>query len=102
MLFLVQVILTLWVSCARGQELTCDPPIIPNGDFAPKMNQYELDYVITYQCGNGFYPPLMGNKTECTLFGWLPLPRCVRKSHSCLDLLLRYEITSLKHQEMGL
>ncbi|XP_070257395.1 complement factor H-related protein 3-like isoform X2 [Myotis yumanensis] len=79
MLLLVQVTLTLWVSWARGQEITCDPPIIPNGDFAPKMNQYELDDVITYQCGNGFYPPVLGNTTKCSLAGWLPRPRCVRK-----------------------
>ncbi|XP_015423925.1 PREDICTED: complement factor H-like [Myotis davidii] len=79
MLLLVTVILTLWVSWARGQEITCDPPIIPNGDFAPKMDQYGLDDVITYRCGNGFYPPLIGNKTECTVLGWLPHPRCVLK-----------------------
>ncbi|XP_014302678.1 complement factor H-related protein 4-like [Myotis lucifugus] len=79
MLLLVKVILTLWVSWARGQEITCDPPTIPNGDFAPKMNQYELDDVITYQCGNGFYPPLLGNTTKCSLVGWLPRPRCVLK-----------------------
>ncbi|XP_005885046.1 PREDICTED: complement factor H-related protein 4-like isoform X2 [Myotis brandtii] len=79
MLLLVKVILTLWVSWARGQEITCDPPIIPNGDFAPKMNQYELDDVITYRCGNGFYPPLLGNTTKCSLVGWLPRPRCVLK-----------------------
>ncbi|XP_045431997.1 complement factor H-related protein 4 isoform X4 [Pipistrellus kuhlii] len=79
MLLLVHAILTLWVSWARGQEFTCEPPVIPNGDFAPKMDQYELDYVITYQCGNGFHPPLRGNEAECTALGWLPLPRCVRK-----------------------
>ncbi|XP_059533639.1 complement factor H-like [Myotis daubentonii] len=80
MLLLVTVILTLCVSWARGQEITCDPPIIPNSDFASKLNKYRLDDVITYQCRNGFsHPPLLGNTTKCTLLGWVPRPRCVPK-----------------------
>ncbi|XP_014397455.1 PREDICTED: complement factor H-related protein 4-like isoform X2 [Myotis brandtii] len=42
------------------------------------MNQYGLDDVITYQCRNGFYPPLLRNTTKCTRVGWVPRPRCVQ------------------------
>nr|KAF6279692.1 complement factor H related 2 [Myotis myotis] len=76
MQLLVTVILTLWVSWARGQEITCDPPLIENSHYIPKRTNYELGQEITYYCTTGFFPSSRGNTATCTDKGWDPPPRC--------------------------
>ncbi|XP_035871964.1 complement factor H-related protein 4-like [Phyllostomus discolor] len=79
LLSLVNVIVTLWVSWAHGQETTCDPPAIANGVYARLKTKYRLEDVITYSCDHGLYPSSHGNTTKCTKGGWAPPPRCSLK-----------------------
>ncbi|XP_070257396.1 complement factor H-related protein 3-like [Myotis yumanensis] len=76
MQLLVKVILTLWVSWARGQEIACDPPRIANSHYLPKRTNYGLGQEITYYCTSGFFPSSRGNTATCTDKGWDPPPRC--------------------------
>ncbi|XP_059533635.1 complement factor H-related protein 3-like isoform X2 [Myotis daubentonii] len=76
MLLLVTVILTLWVSWARGQEMTCDPPRIANSHFVADRSTYRVGDTIRYSCKGGFFPSIRGNTTKCTDIGWDPPPRC--------------------------
>ncbi|XP_036210515.1 complement factor H-related protein 4-like isoform X6 [Myotis myotis] len=76
MQLLVTVILTLWVSSARGQEIACNPPIIANSHYLPKRTNYGLGQEITYYCTSGFFPSIRGNTAKCTDKGWDPPPRC--------------------------
>ncbi|XP_023604858.1 complement factor H-related protein 2-like isoform X4 [Myotis lucifugus] len=76
MQLLVKVILTLWVSWARGQEIACDPPRIANSHYLPKRTNYGLEQEITYYCTSGFLPSSRGNTAKCTDKGWDPPPRC--------------------------
>ncbi|XP_059533629.1 complement factor H-like isoform X1 [Myotis daubentonii] len=76
MLLLVKVILTLWVSWARGQEMTCDPPRIANSHFVADRSIYRLGDTIRYSCKGGFFPSIRRNTAKCTDIGWDPPPRC--------------------------
>ncbi|XP_054569039.1 complement factor H-related protein 4-like [Eptesicus fuscus] len=76
MLLLVKVILTLWVSWARGQEIACEPPRIANSHYIPERANYGLGQAITYYCKSGFLPSTRGNIAKCTDKGWDPPPRC--------------------------
>nr|KAF6276413.1 hypothetical protein mPipKuh1_010538 [Pipistrellus kuhlii] len=79
MLLLVHVILTLWVSWARGQESACDPPRIANSHFHADKSKYGVGDTITYSCKHGFDPPTQGNTAKCTDMGWDPSPRCSQR-----------------------
>ncbi|XP_066094557.1 complement factor H-related protein 3-like [Saccopteryx bilineata] len=76
MLLLATVTLTLHISWAHGQEITCDPPRFENGGYTPDRAVYKLEEVITYHCKNGFHPSTRGIKAKCTDKGWEPPPRC--------------------------
>ncbi|XP_037681041.1 complement factor H-related protein 4-like isoform X2 [Choloepus didactylus] len=79
MLLLINVILSLWVSSAEGQEVTCDPPHVANGFFTPERTIHRSEDKITYHCKTGFYPSTQGNTAICTGSGWVPVPRCALK-----------------------
>uniref|UniRef100_A0A8C8YQ33 Complement factor H n=1 Tax=Prolemur simus TaxID=1328070 RepID=A0A8C8YQ33_PROSS len=82
-----------WSPDPSCEEVTCNTPYIPNGDFSPKRIKYRTGDEISYTCKNGFYPANQGNTAKCTSSGWVPAPRCSCKFHSHLDSLLNSEIT---------
>ncbi|XP_059533626.1 complement factor H-related protein 1-like isoform X9 [Myotis daubentonii] len=86
MQLLVTVILTLWVSWARGQGRTCDFPEIKHGNIYEE-NRYKPTFpVVTgkyfyYSCDHSFVSPSQSLWTQinCTKGGWSPVPRCIRQ-----------------------
>nr|XP_048286937.1 complement factor H-related protein 4-like isoform X2 [Myodes glareolus] len=78
MLFLA-IVLTLWLSTAKGEEMTCSPPSIENGDYIPHRIKHRADDEISYRCKDGFYPATRETVVKCTSTGWIPAPRCILK-----------------------
>ncbi|XP_037067245.1 complement factor H-like isoform X2 [Peromyscus leucopus] len=56
--------------------MTCNPPHIPNGFYAPQRIKHRADDVIIYVCRDGFYPETQKKVVKCTSTGWIPAPRC--------------------------
>ncbi|XP_029329729.1 complement factor H-like [Mus caroli] len=81
MLLLSNILLTAWLSTAKGEEKTCSPPYIPNGVYAPHRIIHRTDDEIRYECKYGFYPTNGSTVSKCTLTGWIPVPRCTCKLH---------------------
>ncbi|XP_037067247.1 complement factor H-like isoform X3 [Peromyscus leucopus] len=76
-LLLLANALTLGISVAKGEEeMTCNPPHIPNGFYAPQRIKHRADDVIIYVCRDGFYPETQKKVVKCTSTGWIPAPRC--------------------------
>ncbi|XP_044532322.1 complement factor H isoform X2 [Gracilinanus agilis] len=65
-----------WTPEISCREVTCEPPILTNGNVNNLREKYRGNEEISYSCKTGFYPPLTGNKATCTSEGWSPLPRC--------------------------
>ncbi|XP_068397935.1 complement factor H-related protein 2-like [Eschrichtius robustus] len=86
MLLLLNVILTLWVSCAHAQGRTCDFPEIKHGTIYDE-NSYKQIFPVDigkyfyYTCDHSFVSPsqLLWNRIICTQEGWSPRPKCLRQ-----------------------
>ncbi|XP_015425452.1 PREDICTED: complement factor H-related protein 1, partial [Myotis davidii] len=89
MLLLVTVILTLWVSWARGQGI-CIFNYLENGH----RPRYELKYLqgtsVHVHCYPGYMLPNKQTSMTCTENGWLPPPRCIRVE-TCLNSKVKIE-----------
>ncbi|EDL39524.1 mCG8131, partial [Mus musculus] len=79
MLLLSNILLTAWLSTAKGEEKTCSLPYIPNGIYTPHRIIHRTDDEIRYECKDGFYPATRSTVSKCTLTGWIPAPRCTLK-----------------------
>ncbi|KAM5144821.1 LOW QUALITY PROTEIN: complement factor H-like [Callospermophilus lateralis] len=71
-----------WSPSPSCEEVTCNPPYIPNGVYSPQRIKHRTEDEIRYECKSGFYPAIRGNTTKCTSCGWIPPPRC-----NCTDFL---------------
>ncbi|XP_077858205.1 complement factor H-related protein 4 isoform X9 [Macaca mulatta] len=77
MLLLINVILTLWVSCANGQEKKYNPPYIQNGVYTPERAKRRTEDLIICKCIDGFYPATQGTRTNALVVGgYLLAPGC--------------------------
>lgn len=79
MLLLSNILLTAWLSTAKGEEKTCSPPYILNGIYTPHRIIHKSDDEIRYECNYGFYPVTGSTVSKCTPTGWIPVPRCTLK-----------------------
>ncbi|KAM7336015.1 hypothetical protein ACRRTK_004508 [Alexandromys fortis] len=70
-------VLTLWLSIAKGEEMTCSPPSIENGDYTPYRIKHRAGDEIKYTCKDGFSPATRKTVVQCTSTGWIPAPRCI-------------------------
>ncbi|XP_068397936.1 complement factor H-related protein 2-like isoform X2 [Eschrichtius robustus] len=90
MLLLLNVILTLWVSCAHAQGRTCDFPEIKHGTIYDE-NSYKQIFPVDigkyfyYTCDHSFVSPsqLLWNRIICTQEGWSPRPKCLNSQGKC-------------------
>nr|XP_023404930.1 complement factor H-related protein 4-like isoform X1 [Loxodonta africana] len=85
MLFVINVLLTLWVSCAEGQVKPCDFPEIKNGylhyqDYYRPYFPVELGKYYYYYCNSGFVTPeeRSGGYITCRREGWSPSVPCLK------------------------
>ncbi|XP_070257389.1 complement factor H-like isoform X2 [Myotis yumanensis] len=82
MQFLVTVILTLWVSWARGQETCLNSKIkIENGFIAEPESTYLLNQRVKYKCKQ-YYVTEDGHTSgyiTCLQNGWSAQPRCIKR-----------------------
>ncbi|NXU39020.1 CFAH factor, partial [Drymodes brunneopygia] len=62
-------------------EIVCSPPVISYGNFRPQKDKYTQGNTITVQCDAGYHFKVTTGRTtsECTKYGWVPEPACVRK-----------------------
>ncbi|XP_076961183.1 complement factor H-like [Callospermophilus lateralis] len=68
-----------WIPIPSCEEVTCNPPYIPNGVYSPQRIKHRTEDEIRYECKSGFYPATRGNTAKCTSSGWIPPPRCSLK-----------------------
>ncbi|XP_071456305.1 complement factor H-related protein 1 isoform X2 [Marmota flaviventris] len=68
-----------WSPIPSCEEVTCNPPYIPNGVYSPERIKHRTEDEIRYECKSGFYPATRGNTAKCTRSGWIPPPRCSLK-----------------------
>ncbi|XP_023364869.1 complement factor H isoform X4 [Otolemur garnettii] len=68
-----------WSSEPSCEEVSCNPPYIPNGIFSPVRIKHRTGDEIRYECKNGFQPATHVNTATCTSGGWSPPPRCTLK-----------------------
>nr|XP_040134479.1 complement factor H-like [Ictidomys tridecemlineatus] len=68
-----------WSPTPSCEEVTCNPPYIPNGVYSPQRIKHRTGDEIRYECKSGFYPATRGNTAKCTSTGWIPPPRCSLK-----------------------
>uniref|UniRef100_A0A8C9UVE1 Sushi domain-containing protein n=1 Tax=Spermophilus dauricus TaxID=99837 RepID=A0A8C9UVE1_SPEDA len=68
-----------WSPIPSCEEVTCNPPYIPNGVYSPERIKHRTEDEIRYECKSGFYPATRGNTAKCTSSGWIPPPRCSLK-----------------------
>ncbi|KAM4813933.1 complement factor H-like isoform X1 [Urocitellus parryii] len=68
-----------WSPSPSCEEVTCNPPYIPNGVYSPQRIKHRTEDEIRYECKSDFYPATRGNTAKCTSSGWIPLPRCSLK-----------------------
>ncbi|KAM5144883.1 complement factor H-like isoform 2-T2 [Callospermophilus lateralis] len=68
-----------WSPTPSCEEVTCNPPYIPNGVYSPQRIKHRTEDEIRYECKSGFYPATRGNTAKCTSSGWIPPPRCSLK-----------------------
>ncbi|KAK1327973.1 hypothetical protein QTO34_012395 [Cnephaeus nilssonii] len=90
------VILTLWVSWARGQA--CDLPEMANSHFVADRSKYRLKHVISYYC-KSFYLPTRGNTEKCTAIGWVLLQVVATFGISPLRLGISCQVPQIEHGE---
>uniref|UniRef100_G3TW08 Sushi domain-containing protein n=1 Tax=Loxodonta africana TaxID=9785 RepID=G3TW08_LOXAF len=87
MLFLINVLLTLWMSCAEGQgKEPCNFPEIKHGKtygenqpkqtFPVAMGKY-LYYTCDHSCVSALQS--LWTRITCTEEGWSPIPKCRRQ-----------------------
>uniref|UniRef100_G3SME6 Sushi domain-containing protein n=1 Tax=Loxodonta africana TaxID=9785 RepID=G3SME6_LOXAF len=86
MLFLINVLLTLWVSCAEGQERTCNFPEIKHGktygENQPKRTfPVAMGKYLYYTCDHSYLSASQSlwTRITCTEEGWSPIPKCRRQ-----------------------
>ncbi|KAM9212838.1 complement factor H-related protein 2-like [Dugong dugon] len=85
MLLLINVLLTLWVSCAEGQERTCNFPEIKHGRTYGE-NQQKQNFPVAigkyfyYTCDHSYVSASQSlwTRITCTEEGWSPTPKCRR------------------------
>ncbi|XP_006773782.1 PREDICTED: complement factor H-related protein 1-like, partial [Myotis davidii] len=83
MQLLVTVILTLWVSWARGQDLSCgSPPSVQNASIPNEMRRYQHGDKERYECSHSLV--LDGNAEVTCLSGkWTDPPECKEPKGKC-------------------
>ncbi|XP_014387848.1 PREDICTED: complement factor H isoform X3 [Myotis brandtii] len=82
MQFLVTVILTLWVSWARGQETCLKSKVkIENGFIAEPEFIYLLNQKVKYKCKQGYVTEdgHTSGSITCLQNGWSAQPRCIKR-----------------------
>ncbi|XP_048665724.1 complement factor H-like isoform X3 [Marmota marmota marmota] len=72
-----------WSPSPSCEEVTCNPPYIPNGVYSPQRIKHRTEDEIRYECKSGFYPATRGNTAKCTSSGWIPPPRCSYSTGKC-------------------
>ncbi|XP_028629588.1 complement factor H-like isoform X1 [Grammomys surdaster] len=78
-LLFANLLLTASFSTAKGEEMTCKHPYIPNGIYSPLKIEHKIDDIIIYRCKYGFYPVARIPLARCTGAGWIPPPVCILK-----------------------
>nr|AAH26782.1 BC026782 protein [Mus musculus] len=81
MLLLSNILLTAWLSTAKGEEILCTPPRVENGDGLNVKPVYKENERYHYKCKHGYVPKERGDAI-CTGSGWSSQPFCEEKTCS--------------------
>nr|AAA37416.1 complement factor H-related protein [Mus musculus] len=86
MLLLSNILLTAWLSTAKGEVKSCEFPQFKYGrlyfeEILRPNFPVSIGNKYSYKCDNGFSPPsgLFWDYLRCTVQGWKPEVPCVRK-----------------------
>ncbi|XP_070111920.1 complement factor H isoform X10 [Equus caballus] len=85
MLFLINVIVTFWVSGVHGQG-QCTSTHLENGKFPYWGRTYLQGESVKVECYSGYSLPDQQSLMTCTENGWSPPPRCIRVEYCDMPL----------------